>query len=113
MQELSQYNFQMEYLPWKEGRKPEALTRRAGDLPTVGEKRLPRNVGSLLLKEHYQEMPDAEEMILDLFETTEFQDKDEGEIQKASKMDKEINDMKGNYDKAEQKLKGIALGLCQ
>ena len=32
---LSQYNFRIEYRPGKEGGKPDALTRRAGDLPTA------------------------------------------------------------------------------
>jgi len=40
MQELSQYNFKIEYRQGKEVGKPDALTRRAGDLPTAGDKRL-------------------------------------------------------------------------
>jgi len=40
MQELSQYNFKIEYRPGKEGGKPDALTRLEGDLPTAGDKRL-------------------------------------------------------------------------
>jgi len=40
MQELSQYSFKIEYRPGKEGGKPDTLTRREGDLPTAGEKRL-------------------------------------------------------------------------
>jgi len=48
MQELSQYNFKIEYRPGKEGGKPDAPTRRAGGLPTAGDKRLTRNVGILL-----------------------------------------------------------------
>jgi len=50
MQELSQYNFKIEYRPGKEGGKPDPLTRREGDPPTAGNKRLPRNVGILLPK---------------------------------------------------------------
>ena len=46
---LSQYNFKIKYRPGQESRKPDALTRRAGDLPTAGDKRLTRNVGILLL----------------------------------------------------------------
>jgi len=53
MQELSQYNFKIEYRPGKEGGKPESLTRREGDLPTAGDERLTRNVGILLHKEQY------------------------------------------------------------
>jgi len=45
-------------------------------------------------------------------ETTECQDKDKGEIPKASNVDKEIKDIKRNLDKGRKEMKGIALGLC-
>jgi len=51
MQELSKCNFKIEYPPGKEGGKPAALTRRAGELPTAGDKRLKRNVSIVLPKE--------------------------------------------------------------
>jgi len=51
MHELSQYNFKIEYRPGNEGGKSEGLTTRGGDLPTAGDKRLTRNVGSSLPKE--------------------------------------------------------------
>jgi len=51
MQEVSQYNCKMEYRPGKKGGKPDAFTRKEGDLPTAGDKRLTRNVGILLPKE--------------------------------------------------------------
>ena len=66
MQELSQYNFKIEYRPGKEGGKPDALTRREGDLPTAGDKRLTRNVGILLPKERYWDIPETEEIKLDI-----------------------------------------------
>jgi len=72
MQERSQYNFKIEYRPGKEGGKPDALTRREGDLPTAGDKRLTRNVGILLPKERYWDIPETGEIKLDLLETTEF-----------------------------------------
>jgi len=102
MQELSQYNFKIEYRPGKKEGKPDALTRREGDLPTAGDKRLTRNVGILLPKERYWDIPEMEKVKLDVLETMEFQDKDEGEIQKAS-----------NVDEGRKEMKGIALGLCQ
>jgi len=74
----------------KEGGKPNTLTRGEGDLPTAGDKRLRRNVGILLPQERYWDIPETEEIKLDVLEITEFQDKDEGEIQKASNVDKEI-----------------------
>jgi len=53
MQELSQYNFEIEYRSGREGGKPDTLIRREGDLPTAGDKRLTLNVGILLSKERY------------------------------------------------------------
>jgi len=113
MQELSQYNFKIEYWPGKEGGKRDALTRGEGDLPTAGDKRLTRNMGILLPKERYWNIPDTEEIKLDMLETTKFQDKNEGEIQKASNDDAEIQGVKRNLDEGRKEIKGVALGLCQ
>ena len=57
--------------------------------------------------------PETDEVTLDVLEKTEFQDKDEGEIQKASNVDNEIQDIKRNWDEGSKEMKGIALGLCQ
>jgi len=113
MQKLSQYNFKIEYRPGKEGGKPNALTRREGDLPTAGDKRLTRNVGILLPKERYWDFPHTEEIKLESLETTEFQDKDEGEIQKASNVDNDIQAIKRNLQEGRKEMKGIAPGLCK
>jgi len=45
--------------------------------------------------------------------TTEFPDKDKGEIQKASKDHNEIQDIKRNLNKGKKEMKGIALWLFQ
>jgi len=45
-----------------------------------------------LPKERYWDISETEEIKLDVLETTEFQDKDEGEIQKASNVYNEIQD---------------------
>jgi len=113
MQELSQYNFKIEYRPGKKGGKPDALTRREGDLPTAGDKRLTRNVRILLPQERYWDIPETGGIKLEVLETTECQDKDEGEIQEASNVDNEIQDIKRNLDEGRKEMKGIALGLCQ
>jgi len=113
MQELSQYNFKIEYRPEREGGKPDALTRREGDLPTAGVKRLTRNVGILLPKERDWDIPETKEIKLDILERTEFGDMDKGEIQKASNVNDEIQDIKRNLDKGRKEMKGIALRLCQ
>jgi len=113
MQELSQYNLRIEYRRGKEGGKPDSRTRREGDLTTAGDTRLTRNTGILLPKEQYWDITETEEIELHILETTEFQDKDEGEIQKASKIDDEIQDVKRDLDDGRKQRKGIALGLCQ
>jgi len=113
MLELSQYNFKIEYRPGNEGGKPDTLTRREGDLPMAGDKWLTQNVGILLPKEQYRDIPESEEIKLNILGTTEFRDKDEGEIQKASKDNNEIQDIKRNLDEGKREMKGIALGLCQ
>jgi len=48
-----------------------------------------------------------------MLETTEFRDKKEGEIQRASNDDAEIQDVKRNLDEGRTEMKGVALGLCQ
>jgi len=113
MQELSQYNFKIEYRPGMEGGKPDALTRREGDLPTAGGKRLTRNMGILLPKELYWDIPETKEMKVDILEMTEYRDKDQEEIQTASKDDNEIQDIKRNLSEGRKAMKGIAQGLCQ
>jgi len=48
-----------------------------------------------------------------MVETTEFRDKNEEEIQKASNDDAEIQNIKRNLDEGRKEMKGIALRLCQ
>jgi len=74
--------------------------------------RLTRNVGILLPKERYWDIPESEEINVDILETTKFDDKDEGEIQKTSKVDDKIQDIKRNLGKERKEMKGIVLGLC-
>jgi len=70
-------------------------------------------MGILRPKERYWDIPETEEIRLDVLETTEFQDKDEGEIQKASRVDDDIQNIKKNLDEGRKEMKGIALGLCK
>jgi len=70
-------------------------------------------MGILLPKERYWDIPETEAIKLDVLETTEFQDKDEGEIEKASNVDDEIQDIKTKLDEGRKEMKGIALGLSQ
>jgi hypothetical protein len=47
-QYLSQFNFKIIYRPGKSGAKPDALTRRSGDLPKEGDKRLTENFHAVI-----------------------------------------------------------------
>jgi len=66
-----------------------------------------------LAKGRYRDIPGTEDIRIDVLEKPEFQDKDEGEIQKASNIDTEILDIKRNLDQRSKEMKGIALGQCQ
>jgi len=79
----------------------------------AGDKRLTGNVGILLPKERYWGIPDLEEIKLNILETTKFQDKNDGEIQKASRDANEIQDIKRHLDEGKKEIKGMALRLCQ
>jgi len=67
----------------------------------------------VLPKEPYWDIPDTEEIKLDILETTEFRDRDQGEIQKASQDDDKIHNMKSNLDEGKKEMKEMGLGLCQ
>ena len=110
---LSQYNFKIGYRPGREGGKLDALTRRSGDQPTTGDKRLTRNVGILLPKEQYWNIPEGEEIKIEEMKLAEFQDKDEGKIQQAYNKDNEIQTIRKNLENNTKEMKGVALGLCE
>ena len=46
-------------------------------------------------------------------EVAEFEDKDEGKIQEASKKYLEIQAIKKNWEINEKEMKGVAVGVCQ
>ena len=110
---LSQYNFKIEYQLGREGGKPDALTRRSGNQPMTGDKRLTRNVGILLHKERYWDIPEGEEIKIEEMELAGFQDKDEGKIQHAYDKDNEIQAIRKNLENNVKEMKGVALGLCK
>jgi transposase InsO family protein len=49
---LSRFNFVITYRPGKQGGKPDALTRRSGDLPEEGDERLAHQAQVVLKKEN-------------------------------------------------------------
>ena len=111
---LSQYNFRIIYQPGKEGRKPDVLTRRPGDIPTAEERRLGKRIGILLPRETCWDIPEENKDIkLEEMELAEFQDKDEGRIQQAYNKDDQIQAIKKNLENNLKEMKGVALGLCE
>ena len=110
---LSQYNFRIIYRTGKNGKKPDALTRRPGDIPTPEEKKLGRRRGILLPREKYWDILENEDIKLEEIELAEFQDKDEGRIQQAYNKDDEIQAIKKNLENNVKEMKGVALGLCE
>jgi len=92
--------------------RPDSLRRPAGDLSTAGDKRLTRHVGILLTRKRYWDIPDTENIKLDMFGATEFYDEDEGKIPELSQRDDEIQAIKWSLDKGAKEMKGIVLRLC-
>ena len=110
---LSQYNFRIIYRPGKERRKPDAHTRRPGDISTAEEKRLGKIFGILLPKETYWDILEEQEVKIEEMELAEFQDKDEGRIHQAYNKDDEIQAIKKNLEKGVKQMKEVALELCE
>ena len=110
---LSQYNFRIMYRPGKEEKKPDALTRRPRDIPTMEDKKTRKRVGILLPKEKYWDIPESEELKIEEIELAEFQEKDEGRIQQAYNKDNEIHAIKRNLEEEVKEMKDVALGLCE
>jgi transposase InsO family protein len=61
---LSQFNFKITYRPGKQGGKPDALTRRSGDLPKDGDERTEFNF-STVLKPHQVEAAPGPDFVPD------------------------------------------------
>ena len=59
----------------------------------------------LLPNEWYWDIPDGEEIKLNILETLKFQNKNDGEIQKASMNDNEMQDIKRNLDGGKKDMK--------
>ena len=104
---LSGFEFKIEFRPGKEGGKPDALTRRKADMPQEGDERLTQKERILLPKEKYFDTRIQE------METITFGTDNEREISNESAKDKEIQMIKGQLDKGNKQMKGVALGLCQ
>jgi len=65
----------------------------------VGDKRLTENLGILQPKVQYWDIPVTKEIKLHVLQTIEFQDEYQRELQKASYIDNEIQDIKRYWTK--------------
>ena len=54
---MAEFPWYAEYRPGKLGGKPDALTRRSGDLPKEGDERLLQKFQTLLKPENYKKKP--------------------------------------------------------
>jgi len=103
MEILSQYYIKIEYRPGKEGGKPDAFTRKEGDLPKNNDERIRQRERILLPKEQYFEE----------IRTIEFQSEEMELLQKAARQDAEQQLIKKALEEERQEMKGVALGLCR
>jgi len=93
----------IEYRPGKEGGKPDALTRREGDLPKNNDERIRPRERTLLPKEQYFEV----------IETVELQSNEKELLQEAATQDLEQQAIKNALEEGKTEMKGVSLGLCQ
>jgi len=103
MEILSQYYIKIEYGPGREGGKPDALTRREGDLPKNNDQQIRQRERTLVPKEQYFEA----------IETVEIQSKEKELLQAAAKQDSEQQAIKKALEEGKTEMKGVVLGLCQ
>ena len=103
MEILSQYNIKIEYRPGKEGGKPDALTRREGDLPKNNDERIKQRERILLPKEQFFEA----------MELVDFQTDEVRILQEATKQSDEQQMIRKALEEGRKEMKGVALGLCQ
>jgi len=106
-EDLSGFDFRIEFRPGKQVVKPDAMTRRKADMPQEGDERLTQKEGILLPKEKYFDT-DIHEMEMMRFEET-----NDKEIQNKLARNEEIQKIRKALDEGSKEMKGIALGLCQ
>ena len=104
---MSQFDFKIEYRPGKEGRKPDALTRGPGYLPTQDDERNTQ-MEQILLPQHYFE--DTKIKSIELFS---MHNKNEDQIRKSYQKDRELKKIQNTLERGEKEMKEIALGVCQ
>jgi len=105
-EDLSGFDFKIEYRPGKEGGKPDALTRRKEDMPQEGDKRLTQKERILLPKEKYFDTS------IQQMETMRREETSNEELGHETARDEEIQKIRKAWEKGDKEMKGVALGLC-
>ena len=105
---LSEYWIKIEYRPGREGGKPDALTRREGDLPKNNDERIEQRKRILLPKERYFDQMEVQELT-----TVTLEDDEEKHLKDAINNDEQLARIKEGLKKGEREMRNVALGLCE
>ena len=105
---LSEYWIKIEYRPGRQGGKPDALTRREGDLPKNDDERIEQRKRVLLPKERYFDQIEVRELT-----TVSLEDDEEEHLRNAINNDERLTRIKEALEKGEKEMKDVALGLCE
>ena len=108
-EELANFDINIEYRPRLEGRKPDALTRRSGDMPTPKNARKTQRNITLLPREKYWRTA----IQLRTTETHQVKGKNAEGLEKASREDTQFQEIRKALQTNQKELQGVALGLCQ
>ena len=108
-EELTNFNINIEYRPGLEGGKPDALTRRSGDMQTPKDARKRQRNITLLPREKYWRTA----IQLRTTEMRQIQGKNAEELEKASRENTQFQEIRKALQTNQKELQGVAQGLCQ
>ena len=108
-EELANFDINFEYRPGLEGGKPDALTRRSGDMPTAKDARKTQRNITLLPKENYWKAA----IQLRTTERHRIEEKSTKELEKASEENTQFQEIPRALQANQKELQVVALGLCQ
>ena len=106
-EELANFDINIEYRPRLEGGKPDALTRRLGDMPTPKyARKTQRNITLLPIEKYWRTA-----IQLRTTETHHIRMKITEELEKASTEDTQFQEIRKALQMNQKELQGVALGL--
>ena len=101
-EELANFDINIEYRPGLEGGKPDALTRRSGDMPTPKDARITQRNITLLPREKYWRTA----IQLRTTETHQIEEKSTNELEKASEKASNFKKCKKLYKQTKKNYEG-------